>query len=242
MNVLPKQVDKESKTVNGEKSDTSYDHNSREDKASVPNMLLKESHSKIQEYDAVTDAAQHLDEVLHCGQGLGRDVLEGVVSLNYPASDQADDPGPVEQLGCDVGHVGGPQQGQWLDNPDAGRQLRDQRREESVDKSDGQAPECNGEEGSKAEKNLRDSDLDAPGLHPGEDAHHIVEDHRHPVIKDGLAEHEEVEVGVNTDLGKDGEDGDRVHGADQTGEHEDLSGAEGPSPSIELNKPDMLQG
>ena len=82
---------------------------------------------------------------------------------------------------------------------------------------------------------MRDSNVDAPGLHPSEDTHHVVEDHRHSVIEDGLAEHEEVEVRVNTDLGKDGEDGDRVHGADQAGEYEDLSSAEGPGPSIDLN-------
>ena len=205
-------------------------------------MLLKESHPKIQENNAVTDAAQHLDEVLDSCQGLRWDVLEGVVGLDDPAADQADDPGPVEQLGRDVGHVGGPQQGQGLNNPHAWGQLRGQRSEESVDKSNREAPECHSEKGSKAEENLRDSNVDAPGLHPSEYAHHVVEDHRHPVVEDWLAKHEEVEVGVDTDLGEDGEDGDRVYGADEAGEDKDLNSAESPSPGIKLNKPGILPG
>ena len=89
---------------------------------------------------------------------------------------------------------------------------------------------------------MRDCNVDAPGLHPSEDTHHVVEDHRHPVVEDGLAKDEEVKIGVDTDLGENGEDGYRVYSADEAGEDKDLNSAESPSPGIKLNKPDILSG
>ena len=64
-------------------------------------------------------------------------------------------------------------------------------------------------------------------LHPGEGLHHPVQHHRHPVIEDALSEHQEVEVGVDPNLSKNGKDGHGVHRGDEAGEEEGLHGCDG---------------
>ncbi len=46
--------------------------------------------------------------------------------LEYAAGDQADDPGPVDQLREDVGQVGQDDDDQGLENPGAGGQTQDE--------------------------------------------------------------------------------------------------------------------
>ena len=77
-------------------------------------MFFKECHTQVEEYDAVTDRAEHLDEIVDCGERLLGDVFECVVSLDNTTADQADDARPMKQLCCDIGHVGSTEQGKRL--------------------------------------------------------------------------------------------------------------------------------
>ena len=70
------------------------------------------------------------------------------------------------------------------------------------------------------------TDLPSRGLYLREGVHHRVEHDGHPVVQEGLSEEEEVEVGVDANLLEDGEDGHRVHGRDERGEHQDLGHAQ----------------
>ena len=95
---------------------------------------LNECDTEEQEYDAVTRRTatkfcvsallfgvrftlpQHLDEIFDGCVGLLRDVFEAVVRLHEAAGNQAHDPGPVEQLGREVGEHRHSKDGERLDN------------------------------------------------------------------------------------------------------------------------------
>ena len=47
---------------------------------------------------------------------------------------------------------------------------------------------------------LAKSDCFPSVLHPDEDVHHVVQDHRHPVVEQRLAKDQVVEVRVHTNL------------------------------------------
>ena len=100
--ILPQHVDQEAKAIDGDKPDNQTEQQSPADKASVPNMLLKESHSKVEEDDAVTGGTEHLDEVIDSGQGLWGDILESIMGLNDTTTYQADDPSPMNLFCSDV--------------------------------------------------------------------------------------------------------------------------------------------
>ena len=54
----------------------------------------------------VPGGAEHLDEVVDSGEGLGGDVLEGVVGLDEAAADEGDYPGPEEKVEASRPEVG----------------------------------------------------------------------------------------------------------------------------------------
>jgi hypothetical protein len=60
-------------------------------------VALEEGHAKVEEDDAVTSGAEHLDEVVDGGQRLAGDVLEGVVGLDEAAAYEGDDTRPGEK-------------------------------------------------------------------------------------------------------------------------------------------------
>ena len=77
------------------------------------------------------------------------------------------------------------------------------------------------EEGHQGHEDLEDAD---GALY--ESDHRVVQNHRHAVIEQTLAEHEEVQADIDVDLLEDGEDGNGVDGGDETGEDEALGGGE----------------
>ena len=84
--------------------DDEAEHEGPHDEAWVPDLRLgvleaEHLHAQVQEDDAVRGRAQHSDEVLHGCLGLLRDVLEGVVGLDYATADQRDDPCGVSEVG-----------------------------------------------------------------------------------------------------------------------------------------------
>ena len=66
--MFPGQVNETTEDKDCEEPDHQTEDQGPADKAGVPHMLLKESHSKVEEDDAVTDGAEHLDEVVDSGQ------------------------------------------------------------------------------------------------------------------------------------------------------------------------------
>ena len=107
-------IDDKAEEVDDDEADPEAEDESPAGEAGVPDVVAEESNAEVEEDHAVADGAEHLDEVLDGGAGVGRDVLEGVVGLDQAAADQADDAGPVEQLGKDVAQVGHAQHGEGL--------------------------------------------------------------------------------------------------------------------------------
>ena len=68
--------------------------------------LLDQFQAQEDEDDAVADRGHGLDRVLHGGVALLAQVLEAVPLDRDPEGDDADDAGPVEELGHEEGEVG----------------------------------------------------------------------------------------------------------------------------------------
>ena len=92
LDIPPQYVDEEAETIDGDKSDQKTEEQSPTHKLCVPDMFLEESHSKVEEDDAVTDRTEHLDEVVDSGERLCGDVLESIVSLSDATTNQTEDP------------------------------------------------------------------------------------------------------------------------------------------------------
>ena len=80
--MLPGKVDETTEDKDCEEPDHQTEEQGPADEAGVPHMVFKESHSKVEEDDAVTGGTEHLDEVIDSGQGLCGDILESIMSLN----------------------------------------------------------------------------------------------------------------------------------------------------------------
>ena len=202
VNVFPQKIHDKGETVDGDEPDDGDDEESPADEARVPDVFLEKCHPQVEEDDAVADAAEHLDEVVDGGERLRGDVLKSVVSLDNAAAYQTDDAGPVEELGGDVGHVGSAQQGQGLDHSHSSCESRDEGGEKSVDQANCQSTEGDGKERPEAEKNFLGRHCGSSGLHPSKNTHHVVEDHGHSVIEDGLTKHQEIQIRVNSNFRK----------------------------------------
>ena len=66
--MFPGMVDETTEDKDSDEPDHQTEEQSPADKAGVPPVLLKESHAKVEEDDAVTGGAEHLDEVVDSGQ------------------------------------------------------------------------------------------------------------------------------------------------------------------------------
>ena len=85
------------------------------DETRVPIVIsINQGDSQVEENYAIAGGAQHLDKVLDGDVRFLGDVLEGVMGLDEAAADQADDAGPVEELGRHVGQVRHAKHGQRL--------------------------------------------------------------------------------------------------------------------------------
>ena len=72
----------------------------------MPNVVMRQDgYTKIEEDHAVTDRAEHLDEVFNSRTRVVGDILERVMSLNETTADETDNPRPVEKVCEDIGQV-----------------------------------------------------------------------------------------------------------------------------------------
>ncbi len=59
---------------------------------------------------------QHLDEILDGGVRFLGDVFKTIMGLDEATADEADDPGPVEQLGCHIREISHAEQSEWFNH------------------------------------------------------------------------------------------------------------------------------
>ena len=118
----------------------------------------------------------------------------------------------MEDFGPEKCRVGTTEDDKRLDDPHMLCESTDRAAENSVDKPDKCPAKCNKEERQKGHKDVQGCHRSRQG---GEGVHGVVEDDRDSIVEEGLPKDEEVEAGVDFNLFKDGEDGNRVDGRDE---------------------------
>ena len=118
----------------------------------------------------------------------------------------------MEDFGPEKCRVGATEDGKRLDDPHMLCESTDRAAENSVDKPDKCPAKRNKEERQKGHKDVQGSHGSRQGR---EGVHGVVEDDRDSIVEEGLPKDEEVEAGVDFNLFKDGEDGNRVDGRDE---------------------------
>ena len=125
-----------SQQEDADKPEDQAEDDSSKEEARVPVVIsLYEFHPKEDEDDTVTDGGHGLQTVLDRGVALLAEVLEGVPLHCDAVCDDADDAGPVEQLGREEGEVGGGEDDERLDYSDVSGEPRDDTGEQTIDQS-----------------------------------------------------------------------------------------------------------
>ena len=143
----PFDVDQGGKDEGAEKTKHKAEDDGGNDEARVGIVLLgQNAHAEEEEDDTVTGRGKGLNRVLDGGETLLADVLEGVVLGGDSVADDADDAGPVEELGPEEGRVGAGEDDKRLHNPNMFGEPADTADEEPVNETDESTTQSHREE------------------------------------------------------------------------------------------------